>query len=454
MPADTTSPRVPAGPRVPRPVAAFLVLANREGVMRRLRARYGDAFSIHLPVFGRSVIVSSPELCKQMFTAPNDVLVFGDDSPLGQVLGPGSLFSLDGKEHIRERRLLLPPFHGESIERYRELIAEIALREVGRWPLGRTFALRPRMQAITLEVILRAVFGITEAARLERLRVLLPELLARSTTLMWLPVMQRRFGRWSPARRFERVRDAIDELLYDEIRRRRESGATGDDVLSILLAATDEDGNGLSDAELRDELMTAVTAGHETTATGLSWTFDLLLHHPAVLERLEESLAAGEDEYLDAVVKESLRVRPVVADVARVVTRPVEIAGHQLPSGTMVVPAISAVHRYANRYPQPFEFRPERFLEGQPEPYTWIPFGGGTRRCVGAAFAQLEMKVAIPTILGAARLESASDQQEHSRLHNVTLIPPKGVKVRLVERRPAPGRDFARQEEPAPAAPS
>jgi len=446
---------LPPGPSSPPIVQTLRTMRDFEGYMTRCVRRYGSVFTIRFVGLGNLVYLTDPEDVKAVFTGDPDLFRAGEaNQMLEPVLGQNSVLLIDGEQHLRRRRVLLPPFHGDSIERYRELIAEIALREVGRWPLGRTFALRPRMQAITLEVILRAVFGITEAARLERLRVLLPELLARSTTLMWLPVMQRRFGRWSPARRFERVRDAIDELLYDEIRRRRESGATGDDVLSILLAATDEDGNGLSDAELRDELMTAVTAGHETTATGLSWTFDLLLHHPAVLERLEESLAAGEDEYLDAVVKESLRVRPVVADVARVVTRPVEIAGHQLPSGTMVVPAISAVHRYANRYPQPFEFRPERFLEGQPEPYTWIPFGGGTRRCVGAAFAQLEMKVAIPTILGAARLESASDQQEHSRLHNVTLIPPKGVKVRLVERRPAPGRDFARQEEPAPAAPS
>jgi cytochrome P450 len=448
-----TRSALPPGPSSPGIVQTLRSARDFEGYMARCGRRYGSVYTIRFVGLGNLVYLTDPADIKEVFTADPDLFRAGEaNQMLEPVLGQNSVLLLDGERHLRRRRLLLPPFHGESIERYRELIGEITLREVGRWPLGRTFALRPRMQEITLEVILRAVFGISEAARLERLRVLLPELLTRSSALMWLPIMQRRFGRWSPARRFERVRDAIDELLYDEIGRRRESGPTGDDVLSILLGANDEDGRGLTDTELRDELMTAVTAGHETTATAMSWTFDLLLHHPAVLERLEASLAADDDTYLDAVVKESLRVRPVVADVGRVLSRPAAVAGYELPAGTMVVPAITAVHRYANRYPEPFEFRPERFLEGQPEPYTWIPFGGGTRRCVGAAFAQLEMKVAIPTILSAARLEPAADRPERSRLHNVTLVPPKGVRVRLVERRPAPGRDFAHQEAPAPAA--
>src|SRR3954447_1267366 len=312
---------LPPGPSSPPIVQTLRTVRDFEGYMTRCVHRYGTVFTIRFVGLGNLVYLTDPEDIKQVFTGDPDLFRAGEaNQMLEPVLGQNSVLLIDGEQHLRRRRVLLPPFHGESIERYRQLIAEIALREVGRWPLGRTFALRPRMQTITLEVILRAVFGISEAARLERLRVLLPELLARSTALMWLALLPRGVGRWSPARRFERVRDAIDELLYDEIRRRRESGATGDDVLSILLAATDEDGNGLSDAELRDELMTAVTAGHETTATGLSWTFDLLLHHPAVLERLQESLAAGDDDYLDAVVKESLRVRPVGADVARVVT--------------------------------------------------------------------------------------------------------------------------------------
>jgi cytochrome P450 len=428
------------------------IVRDFEGYMQSCLRRFGSIYTIRFLTLGDLVYLADPEHIKQVFTGDPELFRAGEANQLMEpVLGPASVLLLDGEQHLRRRRLLLPSFHGERIERYRELIAEITLQEVGRWPLGRPFPLRPRMQAITLEVILRTVFGISEAARLERLRILIPELLNRAAALLWVRMLQRPLGRWSPAHRFLRVRESIDELLYDEIRRRRASGPTGDDVLSLLMGAEDEDGNGLSDSELRDELMTAVTAGHETTATALSWAFDLLLHSPRELQHLEASVDAGDDARLDAVIKEVLRVRPVVPDVVRALSRDVEIGGYTLPAGVQVVPAITAAHKYGDAYADPLEFRPQRFLDGQPDSYTWIPFGGGTRRCVGAAFAQLEMKVVIPAILSAARLEADSDRPERSRLHNVTLIPPKGVRVRLVERRPAPGRDFAREHVAVPA---
>jgi cytochrome P450 len=320
---------------------------------------------------------------------------------------------------------------------------EITAREVEGWPEHAAFALRPRMQAVTLEVILRAVFGVREAQRLERLRLSIPKLLTMGNLIVWLPWLRRDWVPFGPWKRFVRARAAVDALLYDEIRRRRALGATGsdagsdaagDDVLSLLLQARYEDGSGMTDAELRDELVTLLVAGHETTATGLSWAFERLVRNPGALERLTSELADGDETYLEAVVKETLRVRPVVFDVGRVLTAPARIAGYTLPARTYVVPAITAVHRSPGLYPQPEAFRPERFLDGQPESYAWIPFGGGPRRCIGAAFAAFEMKVVIRAVLERARLEPAERRDERVKLHNVTLVPREGARVVMRER--------------------
>jgi cytochrome P450 len=357
---------------------------------------------------------------------------------LEPVLGPRSVLLLDDAEHLRQRRLLLPPFHGESVRRYAEVMSEEASRELDRWPLGTPFPLRQRMQAITLEVILRAVFGIQEPARLERFRTLIPRLLQTSNLIVWMPLLRRERLPFGPWRRFVRARAAVDELLFDEIRRRRagEGAGEGGDVLSLLLEARHEDGASMSDPELRDELVTLLVAGHETTATGLSWAFERLLRHPAVMDRLKQELASGEESYLDAVVKETLRARPVVFDVGRVLTSDVQIGGHAMPAGTYLVPGITVVHRSPSLYPDPAEFRPERFLDGQPESYAWIPFGGGARRCIGAAFATYEMKTVLRTILSRARLEAADPKDEAAKLHNVTLVPARNTRVVLRERLP------------------
>jgi cytochrome P450 len=290
------------------------------------------------------------------------------------------------------------------------------------------------MQAITLEVILRAVFGVRDGERMDRFRELIPRLGNLSSVLDWLPFMQRDLGGLTPAARFRKALAAIDELIYAEIAERRELGDERDDVLTLLLSARHEDGSPMTDVELRDELMTLLTAGHETTATGLSWAFERLLRTPRVMERVLDSL--DDDDYLDAVVKETLRVRPVIVDVARKLTRDVEVGGWQLPAGTMVLPAIAALHARADLYPAPDEFRPERFLSEGAESYAWIPFGGGVRRCIGAAFAQVEMRVVLREVLRRVRLRADNARPERPQVRHVTVVPSRGCRVVVEQRLP------------------
>jgi cytochrome P450 len=314
-------------------------------------------------------------------------------------------------------------------------MAEATEREVARWPLGKEMELRPRMQAITLEVILRAVFGVRDGERMDLFRERIPPLGELSSVLNWLPLFERDLGGLTPAARFRRAIAKVDELIYAEIAERRATAdgeGRGDDVLSLLLSARHEDGSPMTDVELRDELMTLLTAGHETTATGLSWAFERLLRTPRVLRRLTASL--DDDDYLDAVVKETLRVRPVIVDVARKLTRDTEVAGWQLPAGTLVLPAIAVLHRRPDLYDSPEEFRPERFLDGGAESYAWIPFGGGVRRCIGASFAQVEMRTVLREVLKRVRLRAPSQRGERGSVRHVTVVPARGCRVVVEER--------------------
>jgi cytochrome P450 len=290
---------------------------------------------------------------------------------------------------------------------------------------------------VTLEVILKAVFGIRGTERERRAAELVGEFAHRSDLVTTIPGLRRDLGRWSPWAKFKRARAALDDFIYEEIadRRGQPDAAERDDVLSLLLAAEHDDGSPMTDRELRDELVTVLGAGHETTATALAWTMERVLRTPRVLERLRESVEAGEDEYLDATIKESLRARPVIVDVARKLARPAEIGGYELPAGTFVLPAIAGLHYREDLFPEPDEFRPERFLDGKADTYTWIPFGGGVRRCVGAAFAQYEMRVILRTILERTELRAPDPEPERVRLRNVTLAPGKGARVELVARR-------------------
>jgi cytochrome P450 len=427
---DSTLP----GPRSPALVQAIAYGLDPIGRFVRLWERYGDIFAVSFPGFGRVVYVAEPGLVKRVFTGDPDTFHAGEANAtvLEPAVGPNSVLTLDGAEHLRQRKLLLPPFHGDSIQRYGELIREIAERDMETWPAGEAFALRPHTQAITLQVILRAVFGVRGDERLRRAMSLTKEFAARADAITQFPFLRRDLGRWSPWTRFIRSREAIDDFIYEEISLRRAEGAQSerDDVLSLLLAATHEDGSPLTDRELRDELVTVVGAGHETTATALAWAMERLLRTPRALDALRESLPSG-DEYLTATVKETLRVRPVIADVARKLTADAEIGGYDVRAGALVLPAIAAIHHRPDLYPDPYDFRPERFLDGKSDHYAWIPFGGGIRRCVGAAFAEYEMRVVLRAFLERADLSAPDPRPERPRLRNITLAPAKGGRVRL-----------------------
>jgi len=406
----------------------------------RLHRRFGNVFSLSFPYFGRIVYVADPGIVKRVFTGDAALFHAGEANAtvLEPTLGPGSVLTLDEAEHLRQRKLLLPPFHGERVTGYGDLIREITERDVESWPLGEPFALRPHTQRITLAVILRAVFGIRDDERFARAAVLVGQFARRADLITQAPWLRRNLGRFSPWSRFQRARAGLDEFIYEEIaaRRAEPSGAEHDDVLSLLLEARHDDGRPMSDEELRDELVTVVGAGHETTATALAWAVERILRTPRVLARLRASVEAGEDDYLDATIKETLRARPVIVDVARKLTAPAEIGGYELSPGTFVLPAIAALHYREDLYPEPHEFRPERFLDGKVDNYAWIPFGGGVRRCVGAAFAQYEMRVILRTLLERAELSAPDPRPERVKIRNVTLAPGKGCRVVLERRLP------------------
>jgi cytochrome P450 len=415
--------------------AAMVTLSPYGWMLRRWR-RFGDVFTSRFPIFGRVVYVADPALVKEVFAGDAETFHAGEANTLalGDALGEHSLLTLDEERHMSQRKLLLPPFHGESVRRYVEVMTEATESEVAGWPVGREIELRPRMQAITLDVILRAVFGIREGERMALFRERIPPLAETTSVLNWLPFMDRELGGITPAARFRRALAAVDELIYAEIADRRAApdGDERDDVLSLLLRARHEDGSPMTDTELRDELMTLLTAGHETTATGLAWAFERLLRTPRVMERLNASL--DDDDYVDAVVKETLRVRPVIVDVARKLTRETVLAGWRLPAGTLVLPAIAVLHARPDLYDSPEEFRPERWLEGTPESYAWIPFGGGVRRCIGASFAQIEMRTVLREVLRRVRLRATTQRPERGVIRHVTVVPGRGARAVVSER--------------------
>jgi cytochrome P450 family 135 len=432
-----TAQPFPPGSHAPSLVQAVRYVRDPLGFLIEYRRRFGDVFALSFPHFGRLVYVAEPSLVKELFTGAPDRFHAGEANAtvLEPALGPNSVLTLDEEPHMRQRRLLLPPFHGERIQAYGELIREITEAEMERWPVGEPFALRPHTQRITLAVIMRAVFGVYDEARLSRFERLIEAFSERVSGVLAFPILRRDFGRWSPWRRFVRARAALDEFIYEEIALRRSEIAAGadghDDVLSLLLAAAHEDGTPMSDEELRDELVTVLGAGHETTATGLAWAMERLLRTPRALAKLRESIEAGEDPYLDATVKETLRARPVIVDVARRLTAPTQIGGYQLPAGTFVMAAIAALHYREDLFPAPEEFKPERFLGEKADSYAWIPFGGGVRRCIGAAFAEYEMRIVLREFVDRADLRAADPRPERVAVRNITLAPAKGTRVIL-----------------------
>jgi cytochrome P450 family 135 len=419
-------------------------------------ARFGETFTMRIVQEGTWVVLSNPEHIKQVFTGDPRVFHAGEGNRvLLPVLGEHSLLLLDEDAHMQQRKLLLPPLHGKRMQRYGEMMSEIAAREIETWPSGEPYRLRPRMQAITLEIILRTVFGLEQGERLERLRVELRRLLDILTRphVFVLPVLMgpERLSHFGP---FQRMHAQVDELIYDEIAERRRAADLDEreDILSMLLCARHEsaddsraghsgeagsrapgkrEGSAMTDREVRDELLTLLVAGHETTATALAWAVERLIRHPDKLARLSEEVKAGETEYLDAVVNETLRLRPVISLVARRLTEPVEIGGWQLPAGVTVAPSIYLAHRRPDAYPDPERFEPERFLENPPGTYTWIPFGGGVRRCIGGAFAQFEMQVVLAELVKRRQIAPARPESERVFRRAITETPDRDAEVVL-----------------------
>jgi cytochrome P450 len=409
-------------------------------MLRSWHARYGDLFTVRFTGFGTGVYVADPAAIRELFTGDQSDLRAGEaNSFLEPVLGSHSVLVLDGPEHLRQRKLLLPPFQGSRVGAFREVIREVAAREIASWQTGAELVLRERMRALTFEVICRAVFGVTQPDRVRRLRARLGAVIDSSPIFMLAPA-RADLGPLSPGGLFARRLRAADAILYEEIQRRRQEPDLGErsDVLSLLLCARDEDGRAMTDAELRDELFTMLGAGHETTATGLAFAFDLLLRNPHALARLRDEIAAGEDDcYLDAVVRETLRLRPVIDAAERTLTRPRTVAGWELPAGAKVYPGIALVHMREDLYPSAHEFRPERFADEDAESYSWLPFGGGIRRCIGAALAQAEMAEVLRIAIPAVELRPLNDRPDPVVLRGITLAPKHGVRV-AVGRRTAP----------------
>jgi cytochrome P450 len=424
--------------------------------MQRCRARYGKRFTIKLP--GQAppfVMIAEPEEIKQIFTAPPDVLHPGEGAAiLEPVVGTHSVILLDEASHMEQRKLLLPAFHGDKMQKLTDLMEELAEREVASWPTRQPFELHPRFQALTLEIILRAVFGMGAGERLDALRARLTEVLEFGTSPVSVNVrLQRSFGGFGPYARMTRVRRRADELVYAEIDERRRSGERGDDILSMLLEARHEDGSEMSPQEIRDELMTALVAGHETTASELAWAFERLAREPRVLGLLHEEIDRDEgDAYLTATIQETLRRRPVLPQAQpRLVKKPIELGGWQYEPGVILSANTWLVHHDPDIYPNPFEFRPERFLDEPPGTYTWIPFGGGRRRCLGASFAMLEMKVALRAALRRYTLEQA-DGPDLLRRRAITISPRSSARVVLLPRQGAPSASLNGDSAAAPAA--
>jgi cytochrome P450 len=419
---------LPPGPSAPSVVQVARWIARPTEFMSKSRRDYGDVFTVRFASVGRVIFVSEPTLIKQIFTASPDQLRAGEANwPLIPVLGEQGTLLLDGQEHLTRRRLILPPFHGERLERYRQMFADVAAAHVARWPRGEPFALLPRMQAITLELIMKVVFGEDEdQARIDRLATEMMGLIAASQSrLAQLPWMGYDFGRYSPMGMFMRVRKRVDDVLFEEISRRRERGGLEDrpDVLSMLLQSD------MTDLELRDELMTILLAGHETTTTALAWAFERILRHPGMYERLRT-----DDRWAEAVVSETLRLRPPIPIVGRAVKSDFQLDGYTIPAGEMLAPCIWLTHRRPEVYADPYAFRPERFLDKGPETYAWLPFGGGTRRCAGAAFAQLEMTVVMKTIADSVDLEPAQAEAERVGRRAIVLAPKGGSRVVVRDR--------------------
>ncbi len=451
---STTSAALPPGPRLPPLVQDALMARFWPRWMALCHRRYGDIFTLRSSMMGTMVYLADPAHIKVVFAGDPAVFHAGEaNSMLIGLLGDTSVLVVDDEVHADRRRLMLAPFKRQAVNRQAATIAAIAADNVDQWPVGTEFPVAPRMSQITLEVILRTVVGASDPARLAALRKVMPKLLDLgpfATIAIAKPELQRR----RPWRRLRAHIAEADRLLYAEIADRRADPdlAARTDVLAMLVRAADDGQRSMGDRELRDQLMTLLVAGHDTTATSLSWALERLTRHPVTLAkavRAAEQSAAGDpagDEYLDAIAKETLRIRPVVFDVGRVLTAPIELAGYHLPAGAMVVPSIGLVHGRADRYPNPEHFDPDRMVGAALSPTTWLPFGGGNRRCLGAPLAMAEIRIVLGEILRRVELCTTAAPGERQHVKHVILTPNRGGRIRVRSIRPSAEIDVSAQE--------
>ncbi|MBI2690409.1 MAG: cytochrome P450 [Solirubrobacterales bacterium] len=419
---------LPPGVRMPQSIQSLGFLVRNIPMMRRAHRKYGEMFSIKLLGFPDFVIISDPDLIKQTLTADAKLLHAGTGSPLGAVLGANSLLAIDEDIHLRQRRILLPPFHGERMQSYAGAFAEIADEEMDTWKTGEPMRTIEPMQRITLRAILKTIFGAHDES-LTQLEDLVPQTVDVATKVVLLRFAQKDLGPRSPWGKFLRLRDAVDEVLYGLMEEARHDPKLAErtDVMSLLVQATHEDGTPMSDEEVRDQLMTMMIAGHETTASTLSWAVERLSRSPEVLGKLTESVRAGEADYLNVVFDETLRIRPTVSLAVRSVQKqPYVLNGYRLPVDTRIGCNPALTHFDPNLFKDPLEFRPERFLEERPSNYAYIPFGGGVRRCIGAAFARMEFNAVMERMLDRFDLAPTDEKFEPWGFRSVTFAPGNG----------------------------
>jgi cytochrome P450 len=445
-PADGAPVALPPIVKLPRALQTLRLSVRQIQFMFRARRELGEVFRINGIIDrGVTAVTDHPDHVKSLFTAsPDEAPSLTGDSPLRPIVGPNSVLTAVGPRHMRQRKLLLPAFHGEAVQRYTEMIAQVADREIERWPIGMPFALAPRMQAITLDVIMAGIFGIegspARGTAEHGLRRAVRWVLALSTRPEAQVAELLNLGRPEPVGPTRAGLAYLDRYVYAVIGARRSAPEAGErsDILSVLLQAEAEDGERLTDKELRDELLTLVLAGHETTANSLAWTVERLLRNPASYDRLRETVRAEEDQdaYLEATIHEGMRSRPVIPVIGRNVTVPWQLGEYRVPDGSSVLISILLLHHRPDVYPDPFAFRPERFIDTKPGTYTWIPFGGGVRRCLGASLAMAEQRVVLRAIARRTDLYPPDHRPEHARHRNVTMIPAEGARVVVAARRP------------------
>ena len=438
---SAATPRVvklPPGPRLPKALQGIAFSAARRGTLQKFARRYGNVFSLNIPVFSHTVMVADPQLAKQLFTANTEDV--GNIQPnLSRIFGSGSVFALDGADHRRRRRLLTPPFHGKSIKNYEKIFEEETLRESANWPEGQAFETLEPMMRITLNAILRAVFG-ADGAQLYELRRIIPPWATLGSRLAVLPTPMRTFGRYSPWGRLAEYRRQYDEVvnrLIDHVKADPNFDER-DDVLALLLRSTYEDGSAMSREDIGDELLTLLAAGHETTAATLGWAFERISRHPDVLSKLVAEAATDDNEYRQATILEVQRARTVIDLAGRHVYSPTfELGEWVIPQGHSIAVCISLIHDRVEEFPDPERFDPQRYIGNRPPTFAWIPFGGGTRRCVGAAFANVEIDVVLRTVLRHFTIDTTMAQDEKSHFRGVAFTPKDGGRI-VVHRRPTP----------------